>query len=304
MATNSARAVRTGPPRLLRPGLAVDDETADAEAAISLTEALRRDQWQIPPLPRAAAELTRLAADPEVPTARIVSLIEHDVSLAARILRLASSVAFGSGKVTDLRRAVIKIGNAGVRNVAMASAMAGAFRSGSLSRLARFEMEHSYAVACGSQWLSRRLNMDPAHGFLAGLMHDVGCLALLSVLSTGNFSGGRPISPATVLPVLANLHADAGALVATAWGLEESIIEAIRMHHMVAEATVRRSTLVVALADGAEEIHHPDAEEHMRALMNHPARLELAIGHTEVLELVYCIAEARADGAASAFDNG
>jgi len=157
-------------------------------------------------------------------------------------------------------------------------------------------------IGFGAQWLSRRLKLDPAEGFLAGLMHDVGCLALLSVLGSGELTGGKPVSPATALPVLANLHADAGALVAGSWSLDDRVLEAIRLHHMVAEATVSRPTLVVALADAAEEIHHPDAEEHMRELMNHPARIELNIGHIEVLELVHCIADARADGAASALE--
>ena len=301
MAPNPAvAAVRRVSSGLLRPGLA-ECEDSDVEAAMLLTEELRRDQWQIPPLPAVATELIQLSRDPETKPARIVALVERDVGMAARLLRLASSVAFGSSRVTDLARAVVKIGNAGLRTVALASAMQTSFKAGSLARLARAEMEHAYVVACGAAWLAKELRLDPAQGFLSGMMHDVGCLALLSVLSTGAHSKGRSISPAAALPVLANLHADAGALVARAWALDEEVVTAIRMHHVVAEATVSRATLVVALADAAEEIHHPDAEEHMRELMNHPARLELDIGHAEVLELVHCIADARADGGLSAF---
>jgi HD-like signal output (HDOD) protein len=150
-------------------------------------------------------------------------------------------------------------------------------------------------VACASAWLAKALKQDPAQAFLAGMMHDVGCLALLSVLSTGAHSKGKVISPGTAMPILCNLHADAGALVAQNWALDEDVIAAIRLHHVVAEATVRKSTLIVALADAAEEIHHPDAEEHMRELMNHPARMELGIGHTECLDLVHIIADTRAD---------
>jgi len=286
--------------QLHRPGLGASEE-GDVDAAMLLTEELRRDQWQIPPLPRVAHELIQLANDPESKPAKIVALIERDVSLASRLLRLASSVAFGASKVTDLRRAVVKIGNAGLRTVALASAMSSAFKAGSLQRLARAEMEHAYVVAVGSAWVARRLGLDPAQAFMSGMLHDVGCLALLSVLANGAHTHGKVITPATALPVLANLHCDAGALVAHSWALDENVISAIRLHHMVAEATVSRATLAVALADAAEEIHHPDAEEHMRELMNHPSRIELNLGHADVLELVHAIADARNDGAANAF---
>ena len=39
-----------------------------------LTEELRRDQWQIPPLPAVAHELIQLANDPESKPAKIVAL--------------------------------------------------------------------------------------------------------------------------------------------------------------------------------------------------------------------------------------
>ncbi len=302
MGANPAVAVnRTGWRLHNRLGLSAMEDS-DAEAAVLLTEELRRDQWQIPPLPRVAHELIQLSNDPEAKPAKIVALIERDVSLASRMLRLASSVAFGASRVTDLRRAVVKIGNAGLRTVALASAMSSAFKAGSLARLARAEMEHAYVVAVGSAWVCRRLDLDPAQGFLSGMMHDVGCLALLSVLANGAHTKGRVVSPAAALPVLANLHADAGALVAHSWALDEEVIAAIRLHHMTAEATVSRATLAVALADAAEEIHHPDAEEHMRELMNHPARIELNVGHADVLELIHCIADARNDGVAMALE--
>src|SRR5262245_48935168 len=147
--------------QLHRPGLGAS-EGGGAGAAMLLTEELRRDQWQIPPLPRVAHELIQLANDPESKPAKIVALIERDVSLASRLLRLASSVAFGAQKVTDLRRAVVKIGNAGLRTVALASAMSTSFKAGSLTRMARAEMEHAYATAVGTAFVSRKLGLDPA----------------------------------------------------------------------------------------------------------------------------------------------
>ncbi len=304
MAIRPAAAARPAPAPLIRPGLVEETEDRDLQIVMALSADLKGDKWHIPPLPRAAAELMRITSDPEAPVAKIIALIERDMGLATRVLRLASSAAFGSGKVADLRRAVAKIGNVGVRNVAMASAMSGAFGAGAMARWAQGEMEHAYVVATGAAYLCGQLALDPAVGFLAGLMHDVGCLALLSVLVTQAQEQKRLLSVSTAMPVLTELHADAGALVAHSWGLDNDVLAAIRLHHLVAEATVSRTTLVVALADAAEEVRHPDAEEHMNLLMNHPARIELRIGHTEVLELVHCIADERAQGAGATSGGG
>ena len=140
-----------------------------------LSRDIREGQFQIPPLPEVAVELNALAnsADPDI--GRAVTLIERDGQLAAKVLQVASSASYGVGApITDVRRAAVRIGISGLRNVALALIMGRVFRCGPLDGLMREIMQHGFITACTTGWVCRVLKIDNRTGFLCGLLHDVG----------------------------------------------------------------------------------------------------------------------------------
>lgn len=113
------------------------------------------------------------ASIPEV--ARVIST---DPALAAAVLSVANSAAYGMGKVDRLEVAVMRLGLRELHNLAAAMALFAAFRS-----KAELSLQlHELCVASGS--IAHRLAKEtgaapPSTAFVCGLLSEIGAMACL-----------------------------------------------------------------------------------------------------------------------------
>ncbi|MDH3251622.1 MAG: sigma-70 family RNA polymerase sigma factor [Ignavibacteria bacterium] len=164
-------------------------------------------------------EVVRLVSDPGTSTARLAAVVSKDRRLATTILKKANSPYYGIERhITDVNVAVILLGFNTLRETVASVVIAEAFRK-VVSTVLRFGEFWDHSVACG---LAARAIADrypvvnPESAFVAGLLHDIGALLLENPQDPGNGAGA---------------HAQAGAWLATRWGLPEEIVQAIRWHH-------------------------------------------------------------------------
>src|SRR5262249_40367904 len=202
----------------------VADEPASADARANeltkqLLDEVRSDQFRIPPLPKTVVELTRLANTPTSDARAAVRMVEREPQFAAKVLRVASSAAFGMGQVLDIKQAVVRIGLLGLRDIAYALTLGHVFRCPSLETNMKTELRHGYVTACAAAMVTRAFGQDAQHGFLCGLLHDVGQLALLSTLAQRGEKDKTWLGPQFVRHVLSTLHEEVGYLVLSRWGL-------------------------------------------------------------------------------------
>jgi HD-like signal output (HDOD) protein len=274
------------------------NEELHLEVAMLLVADIEAGRLDIPPLPRTALELSRLVSAQDARIESVVRLVERDVQLAGRVLRLASSAAFGREKVYELRRAIVRIGMSGVRNIALSVAVAKAFRAGPLEPYLKLETRHAYVTACGAAWLARRLGGDPEHAFLCGLMHDVGCPALLAMVAKRARYEPALMNIDVIMALLHQLHADVGSTVLGYWGLAQSVREVAQLHHLAHLQTHPTPImLAVALADAADESQAPDAVERVKFLVDHPVRHLAKVTEEDLAGLGKVIDEAAQDEA-------
>lgn len=196
----------------------------------------------IPRLPVAAVDCLRMLQDPEVAVEAIVPKIAHDPGLTAALLRVANSAAFaGYGECTTLRNALVRLGNERVRQVLVRAGLGpGGSRAIDGYGLAAGELlEHSMLVARGVVTLSKLLHVEPpAEAFTAGLLHNVGKLVMGTYLEVDGTAISH-LAHAEHLSfdeaermVLGIDHAEVGAELLKCWELPESIIAAVRWHHL------------------------------------------------------------------------
>jgi HD-like signal output (HDOD) protein len=281
---------------LLRLPPGTPSEELHLEVAMLLVSDIESGRLEIPPLPRTALELSRVVSAQDARIEHIVRLVERDVQLAGRVLRLASSAAFGRERVNELRRAIVRVGMSGVRNIALSVAVAKAFRAGPLEPYLKLESRHAYVTACGSAWLAQRLGGDPQHAFLCGLMHDVGCPALLAMLAKRGQSQPALLHVDVVMSLLHQLHADVGSAVLNHWGLAQSVRDVAQLHHLAhRQAHPTPVMLAVALADAADEIPTRDAQDRMNLLIDHPVRHLGKVSESDLATMCAVIDEAAAD---------
>ncbi len=115
----------------------------------------------------------------------LVPLIQLEPVLAARVVGLANSVLYASSgnPVKDVKSAVMRIGHAALRCLALAVAtaqLAHGERLGSARRYATLLWDHSLDVAGWAYAISATFRtVRPDDAMLAGMLHDIGQFYLL-----------------------------------------------------------------------------------------------------------------------------
>jgi HD-like signal output (HDOD) protein len=281
-----------------------DEPTSIDDRANALTktllEEIRSDKFRIPPLPRTVVELTRLANTPTSDARAAVRMVEREPQFAAKVLRVASSAGFGLGQVLDLKQAVVRIGLLGLRDIAYALTLGQVFRCPALETHMKSELKHGYVTACTTAMVARAFGVDPQLGFLCGLLHDVGRLALLSSLAQRGEKDKTWLSPQFVRHVLTTLHEEVGYLVLSRWGLH-GIKNAARDHHNPEAATEDATlTMAVAIADIADDIAAKSPEERLAELLLVPFVARSGLTEAQLKQVVKVVEEAKIDPAISA----
>lgn len=191
----------------------------------------------LPSPPGSYAAITEALADPQVSAQRVALIIERNLACAAKLLQIVNSAFFGLARpVTSIRDAVAYLGLGSVRDVVLAVEVANLLSGGSPAVVKEVAAVHeqSVAVASAAQEMVPRTRSQDA--FVAGLLHDVGRLALAMVapeqflLIQNDLRHGMDITAAEQQRLGAS-HADIGAYLLQLWGLPLTLVDAVARHH-------------------------------------------------------------------------
>ena len=166
----------------------------------------------------------------------IVKYIESSPGITGDFLATANSAAFTRGeKITDLAHALPRLGKETMKAILFINTSKMSVPDHKLFQMAgRDIVEHSMAVAKIASYLSTRFNLDPNHAFLAGLLHDIGKLALLKQISIHcdiPEDIGIPYHQSLFDSIVKDVHESAGNMIAEHWELEEDVRVGIANHH-------------------------------------------------------------------------
>ncbi|MEO8057095.1 MAG: HDOD domain-containing protein [Burkholderiales bacterium] len=222
-------------------------------------EELRRKLRELPSLPQVVLDVMTLLRDEEVSAAAVADRIERDQALAAQTLRIANSAFYGvPGRIGTIRNAINVIGLRTVSSLLTTAAVATRF---STTTCPEFEFgtywRHAIATAIAARGLAVQLRMDENLAFTAGLLHDIGRLALAVQFPAEMGRALRYARDADVpaldaeREILGADHIGAGVLLATYWHFPASVVSAIEHHHMPTRTASAKPTLtdVVHVAD-------------------------------------------------------
>ena len=222
------------------PFAAADDETdAIAAAALSCLRVAGEDDLDnairnLPVFPLAAQRALALILGPEWDARDLETIAGTDQTLAAYILRAANSAAFPTLQpIVNIPQAIMHLGSDRAARVLYAAAMQPMFATPGLRDL----WHHSTASAEVAKELARSSrHVDPKKAFLAGLVHDIGVLAMRSfpaqfqdLYRRLTSLGCEPIQAERALSGIS--HAQAGARAVAAWKFPVEFADAIEHHH-------------------------------------------------------------------------
>lgn len=221
----------------------------------------------LPAMPVIAQKLLTLPLDTDDGEVQMIKLIGQDPLITAKIVGLANTPIFGvARKVSTINDAAMLLGFTRIKSVAIGIA--------TMSALTKLPEGHfkvndlwlrSMTVAVAMRTIARAM---PARArpmedqiFLAGLLHDIGYLALafLDTQSSNTLHAKLQAQPERPIheveqELIGITHSEIGAQLASRWHLPEDIISVIRHHHTPDEEAAEAGQPMVRLVSFAGKI--------------------------------------------------
>lgn len=207
---------------------------------------LQQIAQQLPASPQVLALLNELLMDVNSGLEEISDLLRRDTALAARIIRISNSVAYGSvGGIASIEEAVNRVGFSEVyRLTGLAAATQMIDRNLSYYGITAEQLRNNtLVVAFAMDSLAKSTGIDARIGYTAGLMRLVGKLVL-------DFYAKSAVNPQSAFPrsgksnvleweqeLFACTNAEAGAIVMAQWRFPVAITEPVRQHYFTQKPT-------------------------------------------------------------------
>lgn len=214
----------------------------------------------LPTAPAIMASVLELMGQPmeEIEIDGLVDVIQLDKAIALQCLRIANSPLYGGYRsISTIRAAIVALGVCRVRDILLSCSLVQAFPPERWLIDPVAFWEHSIGCAMVSRFLAQKIRHEkPEQAYVAGLLHDLG-EAVNTMLLPREFRSAVDVAMAESLSpydaekaVLGFTHCDTGALLAEHWNLPAELIETVRWHHEVEQASIAPDIVsIVSLAD-------------------------------------------------------
>lgn len=216
----------------------------------SASETRQRLRTEVPPFRPVVSQLLRLvAASGELQSlGDIVSVLRTDAVMTGQVLRLANSPLFSARcEIKNVLQAVSFLGLERINALLLTTAMRNIARDGK-GNTGHSCWRHNLATALIAQRLSKQVGLQPERCYVAGLMHDIGCVALLRLfpgylneVAAREAEGGN--IPAAERLAFGLDHAEAGRCLLEHWHCPTELQEVAEHHEKPESAPDARRPL-------------------------------------------------------------
>jgi len=197
---------------------------------------------KLPVLPAVYMKLTHLLNVPDTSIRMISNIISEDQAVAAMVLKIVNSAAYGFyNRIGDLQHAIVILGLNEIKSLVLATSMykvVNEFKSSSAFDMQEF-WKHSIGCAISARVLAETADLkSPEDVFTGGLLHDIGKLIHAAYLRE-EFDGvvanvvetGSQMSESEK-KILGFDHAQTGSALAEKWRLPRETVNMIAHHHL------------------------------------------------------------------------
>lgn len=194
----------------------------------------------LPTLPIVALEVTALLDDPKSTPKQITAVMKADQALTSKVLRLVNSAYYSiPGGVSTVERAIAFLGYNTIFQLLIGVSVLEFSRLGGSSGIDIREFwKHSLGVAVAGDIIAQRIRHPGSEEiFAAGLLHDLGKLALAKVARTKFSKAVEQAKKEGIILRTAERHQGlpphdlVGKTLAEQWRFPPALRAAIGMHH-------------------------------------------------------------------------
>lgn len=192
----------------------------------------------LPPFPAVAMRVLNLLAKEELGLKELTQQIQADPVLSSEILTMSNSVLFGfRTEIRSILQATTLLGAQRVKGIAMTIAMKTYLTESFQLPVVLACWRHNLACALVAEELARVSLIEKDFAYLAGLLHDIGRLALgmSKPHEYGELLNAEQREPVDILQREREMfgmdHCEAGRRLMKSWKLPQSFCDVAAHHH-------------------------------------------------------------------------
>jgi putative nucleotidyltransferase with HDIG domain len=193
---------------------------------------------RIPPFPQVAIRILQLTNNEDVSMSQVSALISSEPAFSSEVLTIANSALYSARfPVTSVLQAVAVLGTKNLRGLCLTVGVRAYLGDSLNNQSLRAMWRHSLAGALIAQQLARAGSMPSGEAYTAGILHDIGRLAL-AVISAKEYTSlleTHSGSASSVLQAERELfgfdHCEVGQHLIRDWKLPENFGSIVSDHH-------------------------------------------------------------------------
>ncbi len=189
---------------------------------------MQSDDLVLPTIPDVAFKIRRAINDDRSSVSSIARIVQIDPAITANLIQIANSPLYrGRKKIESCPEALTRLGLKTAQDIITAFAMKSIFNAkSSVIRQKMAELwAHSSYIASVSAVLAHKIpGFDPDRAMLAGLIHDIGIVPILT------YADNHPdiiAYPKELTDIVKKLRADIGVQIIRQWGFPEDFEDVV-----------------------------------------------------------------------------
>lgn len=264
------------------PGGPATKEQLTGSLKLSTAATMLRHLDSLPALPGTVQKVREMLIDDTGSASDLAEIIEHDPAIAAKMLKVANSPAYGFVQAIDsVDRAVSLLGLLDTYSIVVTSAVIDILRQSKHFDYVRFWMQSTTCAGIARE-LAKVAGVRGSGIVSAGLLHDLGKIALAHIVPEHYALIPQGLVGQELIDAeeskLGITHTEVGYQLALHWDFPSNLAEVIRFHHVPEFATddfrplvhlIRVADAVAASSDPKREDREVDlsqCEDSMKAL--------------------------------------
>lgn len=225
----------------------------------------------IPTVPALYVQMVEMLQDPNVDVEAVAAVVQRDLGMTAKILKLVNSAFFGlSRQIASPFEAVSYLGIETIKSLVLSLHAFSQYEASALGGICLEQVwNHSLQVADAAKSVAHCQGVRPKEvdeAFVGGLLHDTGKLVLACNFASEYADVLRTAESEQLTlteseqRVYACTHADVGGYLLGLWGLPVPVVEAITLHHTPATSLDETFSPLTAIHVANVLVHETQTE--------------------------------------------
>lgn len=255
----------------------------------------------LPPMPHLASRMLEILSDPDSSVDDLAKILSQDQAMMATLIKVSNSALYRTGhEIRTLNDAVTKLGFKTIRSLVLTATTHSIFpkNNAALQVMTHSLWQHSKECGIASRIIATLSGYpDPEEAFVAGLLHDIGKLAIIlsypedyrDILRKQTKEGRTSLQAEQ--EVLGFDHRDIGMLLMDKWKMPVHFKDAVQGHHD--KEHKGDLPLIVTLGNALSHLYGSQLDENLE---RHPESLQpvyeaLTFSDSDIRDLIQFVSD-------------